>query len=148
MAPEILIKGHISKAADVYAFGMVLWELYTAQKVFKGIPRALLGHQITQLHRWGGGNARGVRCGAPDHTHRGGGDARGGCTRPQIWVVLRVSADGIDRAADNRWSMVGASDGSKGFQGHPMFAAGPSYHTAAQGGSGAGESEERNRRYR
>lgn len=51
MAPEILIKGHISKAADVYAFGMVLWELYTSQKVFKGIPRALLGHQITQLNR-------------------------------------------------------------------------------------------------
>jgi serine/threonine protein kinase len=51
MAPEILIKGHISKAADVYALGMVLWELYTGQKVFKGIPRALLGHHITQLHR-------------------------------------------------------------------------------------------------
>jgi hypothetical protein len=102
MAPEILIKGHISKAADVYAYGMVLvsraacaatprqcvvlqrehithththtqhthththghthththrrndvtqWELYTASRVFKGIPRALLGHQITQLNR-------------------------------------------------------------------------------------------------
>jgi serine/threonine protein kinase len=25
MAPEIMIKGHISKAADVYALGMVLW---------------------------------------------------------------------------------------------------------------------------
>jgi hypothetical protein len=48
---QILIKGHISKAADVYAFAMVLWELYTAQKVFKGIPRALLGHQVTQLNR-------------------------------------------------------------------------------------------------
>lgn len=157
MAPEILMKGHISKAADVYAFGMVLWgeqgsvgctrgllvihgsarfdalrqlgtwccvrdlqwgcvgmlglskcgcaqsatvscvtvahascpsmftfvsgcraqgavfwsagvsllltrvvirsylaplaELYTAKRVFKGIPRALLGHQVTQLNR-------------------------------------------------------------------------------------------------
>lgn len=51
-APEILIKGHISSKSDVYAFGMVLWELYTGQKVFKGIPRALLGHQITQLNRW------------------------------------------------------------------------------------------------
>ncbi|KAF8066284.1 Gucy1b1 [Scenedesmus sp. PABB004] len=51
MAPEIMIKGHISKAADVYALGMVLWELYTAKHVFRGIPRALLGHQITLLHR-------------------------------------------------------------------------------------------------
>lgn len=51
MAPEILIKGRISKAADVYALGMVLWELYTGKHVFKGIPRALLGHQITLLNR-------------------------------------------------------------------------------------------------
>lgn len=51
MAPEILIKGHISKAADVYALAIVLWELYTAKHVFKGIPRALLGHQITLLNR-------------------------------------------------------------------------------------------------
>jgi len=26
-APEIMIKGHVSKSADVYALGMVLWEL-------------------------------------------------------------------------------------------------------------------------
>eukprot|EP00878_Enallax_costatus_P026891 GHUV01028902.1.p1 GENE.GHUV01028902.1~~GHUV01028902.1.p1 ORF type:complete len:767 (+),score=239.67 GHUV01028902.1:298-2598(+) len=51
MAPEILIKGHISKAADVYALGMVLWELYTGKHVFKGIPKALLGHQVTLLNR-------------------------------------------------------------------------------------------------
>lgn len=51
MAPEILLKGHISKAADVYAFGMVLWELFTGEHVFKGVPRALLGHYITVLSK-------------------------------------------------------------------------------------------------
>lgn len=51
MAPEILIKGHVSKAADVYALGIVLWELYTGKHVFKGVPRALLGHQVTLLNR-------------------------------------------------------------------------------------------------
>jgi hypothetical protein len=26
-----MIKGHISKAADVYALGMLMWELYTGE---------------------------------------------------------------------------------------------------------------------
>jgi serine/threonine protein kinase len=29
MAPETLTKGHISKASDVYAFGILMWELYS-----------------------------------------------------------------------------------------------------------------------
>ncbi|GBF87741.1 hypothetical protein Rsub_00452 [Raphidocelis subcapitata] len=47
-APEILLDGRVSKAADVYAFGITLWELYTGGHAFKGIPRALLGHAITR----------------------------------------------------------------------------------------------------
>jgi hypothetical protein len=42
----------VSKAADVYAFGITMWEMYTGRRVFEGIPRALLGHQITKVrHR-------------------------------------------------------------------------------------------------
>lgn len=48
MAPELLMKGHVSKASDVYAYGILLWELYTAQNAFKGVPRALLGHEVTR----------------------------------------------------------------------------------------------------
>ncbi|KAJ9511825.1 hypothetical protein QJQ45_004378 [Haematococcus lacustris] len=48
MAPEIMLEGRVSKAADVYAFGITLWELFTAGHPFKGVPRALLGHQITR----------------------------------------------------------------------------------------------------
>ncbi|GFH10260.1 mitogen-activated protein kinase kinase kinase MLT, partial [Haematococcus lacustris] len=48
MAPEIMLEGRVSKAADVYAFGITLWELSTAGHPFKGVPRALLGHQITR----------------------------------------------------------------------------------------------------
>jgi serine/threonine protein kinase len=51
MAPEIMLKGHVSKAADVYAFGMLLWETVTAQHAYKGVPRALLGHQVTVLRK-------------------------------------------------------------------------------------------------
>jgi serine/threonine protein kinase len=43
MAPEILMSGHLSKAADVYAFGILMYEVQTKQKAFKGVPM----HQLT-----------------------------------------------------------------------------------------------------
>ncbi|WIA08278.1 hypothetical protein OEZ85_007721 [Tetradesmus obliquus] len=51
MAPEIMLDGRVSKAADVYAFGITLWEMYTGGRAFEGVPRALLGHQITREHK-------------------------------------------------------------------------------------------------
>jgi serine/threonine protein kinase len=51
MAPEILMKGRLSKAGDVYAFGILLWELLTAAYPFRDVPKALLGHHITKLHK-------------------------------------------------------------------------------------------------
>ncbi len=51
MAPELLTDGHASKASDVYAFGIVMWELATGGRAFAGTPRALLGHQIAQEKR-------------------------------------------------------------------------------------------------
>eukprot|EP00878_Enallax_costatus_P030585 GHUV01033325.1.p2 GENE.GHUV01033325.1~~GHUV01033325.1.p2 ORF type:complete len:105 (-),score=12.46 GHUV01033325.1:406-720(-) len=50
MAPEIMLDGRVSKAADVYAFGITLWEPFTCGRAFEGVPRALLGHQITKEH--------------------------------------------------------------------------------------------------
>ncbi|GAX77208.1 hypothetical protein CEUSTIGMA_g4654.t1 [Chlamydomonas eustigma] len=46
MAPELLLIGRMSKAADVYAYGITLWELFTAQSPFVGAAPALLGYQI------------------------------------------------------------------------------------------------------
>ena len=43
------MEGKISKAADVYAFGITLWELYTGGSPFSQVPRALLGHLITKV---------------------------------------------------------------------------------------------------
>lgn len=42
------MQGKVSRASDVYAFGILLWELYTGGHAFKGVPRALLGHEITK----------------------------------------------------------------------------------------------------
>lgn len=46
MAPETLMHGRISRASDTYAYGILLWELFTGEHAFRGVPRALLGHQI------------------------------------------------------------------------------------------------------
>ncbi|GAX82965.1 hypothetical protein CEUSTIGMA_g10392.t1 [Chlamydomonas eustigma] len=48
MAPEIFREVHISKAADVYAFGITLWELYTSKKPFTGINPVFIPYQICQ----------------------------------------------------------------------------------------------------
>lgn len=48
MAPETLMNGHISRASDVFGFGILMWELFTGEHAYKGIPRALLGHNISK----------------------------------------------------------------------------------------------------
>jgi serine/threonine protein kinase len=37
MAPELLLHGRASKASDVYAFGILLWELVTGLRAFQGM---------------------------------------------------------------------------------------------------------------
>jgi serine/threonine protein kinase len=46
MAPELLLHGRVSKASDVYAFGILLWELMTGQRVYGGRPLALVPHEV------------------------------------------------------------------------------------------------------
>ncbi|GLC56027.1 hypothetical protein PLESTB_001056700 [Pleodorina starrii] len=48
MAPETLLHGHVSRASDVYSFGILLYELYTGDTAFRGVPKALIGHAITK----------------------------------------------------------------------------------------------------
>ncbi|KAK9826029.1 hypothetical protein WJX74_006733 [Apatococcus lobatus] len=42
MPPELLMDGRLSRATDVYSFGVILWEIYTARRAFAG----LMSHQI------------------------------------------------------------------------------------------------------
>jgi serine/threonine protein kinase len=48
MAPELLEHGRVSKASDVYAFGILLWEIMTGARPFLGFPKALLGSLVVQ----------------------------------------------------------------------------------------------------
>ncbi|GAX80144.1 hypothetical protein CEUSTIGMA_g7582.t1 [Chlamydomonas eustigma] len=50
MAPETMLTGQQSNAADVYAFGITLWELYTGQHAFEGVPQTMLGHLVAHEH--------------------------------------------------------------------------------------------------
>jgi serine/threonine protein kinase len=42
MAPETLRVGQQSKAADVYAFGILLYELFTADSAYRGLPQTAI----------------------------------------------------------------------------------------------------------
>ncbi|DBA92395.1 hypothetical protein WJX77_010293 [Trebouxia sp. C0004] len=37
MPPEVLSHGKMTRAADIYSFGMLMWEMYTGSSVFKGL---------------------------------------------------------------------------------------------------------------
>ncbi|KAI8468020.1 MAG: kinase-like domain-containing protein [Monoraphidium minutum] len=51
MAPEVMTSGRVSKASDVYTFGILLWELFTGKHAFKGVPPTLLGHEVAYQQR-------------------------------------------------------------------------------------------------
>jgi serine/threonine protein kinase len=50
-APEVLMYGKVSFASDVYAFGIMLYEMYTSQQAFEGVLKVLLGHEVTKMGR-------------------------------------------------------------------------------------------------
>ncbi|GIL58505.1 hypothetical protein Vafri_13460 [Volvox africanus] len=51
MSPELLLCGHVSKANDVYAYGVLLFELFSGERAWEGMPRALLPARVA-LEGW------------------------------------------------------------------------------------------------
>ena len=39
MAPELLQKGKMTRAADVYSFAMIMVELFTCKRLFEGLAQ-------------------------------------------------------------------------------------------------------------
>lgn len=46
ISPELFLSGHVSKASDVYSFGILLYELVSSRRAFAGVPVALLPHEV------------------------------------------------------------------------------------------------------
>eukprot|EP00877_Chromochloris_zofingiensis_P005332 jgi/Chrzof1/147/Cz01g05040.t1 len=51
MPPEVLLDGHISQAMDVYAFGVLLWEMCTGSRAWAGLHHAAIICQVACLKR-------------------------------------------------------------------------------------------------
>ena len=42
-APELLKEGKLTKAADVYSFAMIMWEMYSGTALFRGMNSSQVG---------------------------------------------------------------------------------------------------------
>jgi serine/threonine protein kinase len=42
--PELLTEGSLSRAADVYAFGVMIWEMATSSRAWAGMSHTQAGH--------------------------------------------------------------------------------------------------------
>ena len=43
MAPEVLLHGRLSRASDVYSFGILLWQLFTGATLYSGLSAVGFG---------------------------------------------------------------------------------------------------------
>lgn len=43
MPAELLLEGKMTKAADVYGFSMLAWELFSGDQLFKGLRQSQVG---------------------------------------------------------------------------------------------------------
>jgi hypothetical protein len=53
MPLELLAGGLLGKAADVYAFGVLLWQMWTGSRPWAGLRH----HQVYEVGGWGEGGA-------------------------------------------------------------------------------------------
>jgi hypothetical protein len=56
MPPELLAGGLLGKAADVYAFGVLLWQMWSGSRPWAGMRH----HQVYEVGGGAGGEGRGA----------------------------------------------------------------------------------------
>ena len=89
------VAGRASKASDVYAYGIMLWELATGSHAFSGRPRALIGHEVRRALQLQNGGGR-----ASSISHEAGDAGRAGraaavqrhvcCAMHPVAIVIRT----------------------------------------------------------
>ena len=50
MAPELLQKGKMTRAADVYSFAMIMVELFTCKRLFEGLAQQQVVSRACTAH--------------------------------------------------------------------------------------------------
>lgn len=51
MPPELLTTGRLSKSVDVYAFGVLLWEMCTGKRPWAGMMQMQVNSQLGHVRR-------------------------------------------------------------------------------------------------
>ncbi len=45
---QVLLHGQVGRPSDVYAFGVLLWELATGEHAYKGLTKSRLAHAVAR----------------------------------------------------------------------------------------------------
>ena len=51
MAPEMMRRDPYDASIDIYSFGILLWEIFSHQKAFKGLSMSMLEFVVDQCNR-------------------------------------------------------------------------------------------------
>ncbi|KAF8060546.1 RPL6 [Scenedesmus sp. PABB004] len=142
MSPELFMAGHVSKASDVYAYGVLLYEIMTGQRAYAGVPIPLLPHEVAR---------QGLRPTWPPGMPSGCRDLRRlaeACwaQQPQDRPPLQVIFNFLEACQDGRAppELAACADGQQQQQQQQPQAAPPGVTTppaAAPGGAGAARGE-------
>lgn len=52
MSPELILKGHLNYTIDIYALGIIMWEIYTGERIYNDIDQnSIVNHVVIEHGR-------------------------------------------------------------------------------------------------